>query len=70
MNNLTSNTLSIGQKLKIPSKDDYVSYTVKSGDSLYGIAREFGTTVSTIQSINNLSTSNLSVGQKLLIPKN
>ena len=70
INNLTSNTLSIGQKLKIPSKDNYISYTVKSGDSLYGIAREFGTTVSAIQSINNLSTSNLSVGQKLLIPKN
>ncbi len=70
INNLTNNTLSIGQKLKIPSKDNYISYTVKSGDSLYGIAREFGTTVSTIQSINNLSTSNLSVGQKLLIPKN
>lgn len=70
LNNLTSNTLSIGQKLKIPSKENYVSYTVKSGDNLYAIAREFGTTVSALQSINNLSTSNLSVGQKLLIPRN
>ncbi len=70
LNNLTSNTLSIGQKLKIPSKENYISYTVKSGDNLYAIAREFGTTVSTLQSINNLSTSNLSVGQKLLIPRN
>ena len=70
LNNLTSNTLSIGQKFKIPSKENYVSYTVKSGDNLYAIAREFGTTVSALQSINNLSTSNLSVGQKLLIPRN
>lgn len=68
LNNLTSNTLSIGQKLKIPSVDNYISYTVKSGDSLYSIARAYNTTVSTLQSINNLSTSNLSIGQKLLIP--
>ena len=69
LNNLSSNTLSIGQKLKIPSKDNYLTYTVQKGDSLYSISREYGTTVSEIQSINNLSTSNLSIGQKLLIPR-
>ena len=68
LNNLTSNTLSIGQRLIVPSKKDYQTYTVKSGDTLYGIARDFNTTVSAIQSLNNLATSNLSIGQKLLIP--
>ena len=69
LNNLTSNTLSIGQTLKIPSSSsDNVVYTVKSGDTLYGIAEEFGTTVSVITKLNNLSTTTLSIGQKLLLP--
>lgn len=68
LNNLTNNLLSIGQKLIVPSAKDYQTYIVKSGDTLYGIARDFKTTVSGIQSLNNLTSSNLSVGQKLLIP--
>ena len=69
LNNLTSNTLSIGQILKIPSNSsDNVVYTVKPGDTLYGIAEEFGTTVSAITKLNNLSTTVLSIGQKLLLP--
>ena len=69
LNNLTNNTLSIGQTLKIPGDDsEHITYTVKSGDSLYSIAREFGTTVSAITELNNLSTTVLSIGQKLLLP--
>ena len=71
LNNLSSNLLSIGQKLIIPSTSsipEYKTYTVKSGDTLYGIARDNNTTVTAIQSLNNLATSNLSIGQKLLIP--
>src|SRR5699024_5506581 len=69
LNNLTSNTLSIGQTLKIPSSSsDNVVYTVKSGDTLYGIAEEFGTTVAELTKLNNLSTTTLSIGQKLLLP--
>ena len=69
LNNLTSNILSIGQELKLPiSSSENVVYTVKAGDTLYSIAREFGTTVSAITSLNNLDTTVLSVGQKLLLP--
>lgn len=68
LNNLTSNLLSIGQKLIVPSSKNYQVYTVKKGDTLYGIARDFNTTVTGIQRLNNLTTSNLTVGQKLLIP--
>lgn len=67
LNNLSSNLLSIGQRLIIPTISNR-TYTVKSGDTLYSIAREYNTTVSAIQSLNNLSTSTLSIGQKLLIP--
>ena len=67
-NNLTSNVLTIGQTLIIPSTTSYLTYTVKPGDSLYSIARTYGTTISEIESLNNLSTSILNVGQQLLLP--
>lgn len=75
-NNLTSNLISIGQILKIPTSEpinpepNYVVYIVKSGDSLYRIARQFNTTVDTIKSFNNLTSNTLQIGQQLLIPIN
>lgn len=69
LNGLTSNLLSIGQVLKIPSSSsNEIVYTVVAGDNLYQIARKFGTTVAAIMTRNNLSTNFLSVGQKLIIP--
>jgi len=43
-------------------------YTVKSGDTLWNIAKTYGTTVIELKKINNLSTNNLNIGQKLLLP--
>lgn len=43
-------------------------YTVKSGDSLIKIAREFRTRAALIQEVNKLTSSNIRVGQALLIP--
>ena len=76
LNNLTTNTLSIGQTLNIPgvteeeteTELDYVNYIVKSGDSLYAIARNYEVTVDEIKDFNNLTSNNLSIGQVLRIP--
>lgn len=76
LNNLTTNTLRLGQVLRIPgevevenpSEVDYVNYTVKSGDSLYAIARNYGISVDEIKNFNNLTSNNLSIGQVLRIP--
>ena len=76
INNLTSNTLSIGQVLKLPSdkasnvekEENTISYTVQKGDSLYSIARKYDTTIDRIKDLNNLTTNLLSIGQVLLIP--
>ena len=65
-NQLTSNMLSIGQKLIIPLVED-TTYVVKAGDNLYSIARTNNTTVDEIKRKNNLTTNLLSVGQKLII---
>jgi len=78
-NNLTSNNLSIGQRITIPcfeSGEDKnntvkkVSYEVVKGDSLYSIAKKFGTTVEQIKKDNNLSNNNLEIGQSLIIVDN
>ncbi len=78
LNNLPNANLSIGQKLKIPAPQTTTqtkpstpssnnTYTVKSGDNLYSIARRFNTTVNEIKRKNNLTTNNLFIGQKLII---
>ncbi len=70
-NNLTSNLLSIGQNLYIPTKETDVTtneYVVVKGDTLYGIASKFNTTVDNLKSINNLTTDALAIGQILKIP--
>ncbi len=74
INNLSSNILSIGQKIKLPSTEiinipaSLETYTVKSGDTLYSIAKKFDTTVDKIKSQNSLSADALTVGQVLKIP--
>lgn len=85
-NNLTSDNLSIGQKLliEISTIDDiveecfgeefnnpnagYVTYTVKRGDNLYNIAKQYNTTVDSIKRANNLTSNDLQIGQILNIP--
>lgn len=66
-NNLTSNSLSVGQVLKIPGNVSN-NYIVKSGDTLYSIAKKNNVSVNELMSINNLNSTNLSIGQNLIIP--
>lgn len=70
-NNLTSNTLQIGQILIIPGKKTStkeITYVVKKGDSLWLIANKYDTTVEKIKSANNLINNTLQIGQILTIP--
>ena len=76
LNYLTSNNLYVGQVLRIPemySNDivlpNYINYTVKKGDNLYSIARNYNISVDTIKSDNGLSNNILSIGQNLKIRK-
>jgi len=67
-NSLTSDMLTIGQKLVIPSDTSYTIYTVKNGDSLWKIAIANNTTVDKLKNINSLTSNMITVGQTLKIP--
>lgn len=85
-NNLSSNNLQVGQKLRIyPSKkskqqqqhivvnkktEQNSYYTVKSGDSLYKIAHAHGMTVGELKKLNDLSSNTIRVGQRLTVRSN
>ena len=73
VNNLTSDILQVGQVLKIPNGESSppntsTTYTVKSGDSLWSIARDFGVTIQELREANNLTSDILQIGQVLVIP--
>ena len=75
-NNLQSNLLSVGDRIVIPCNvennyndrdNNYVNYIVVKGDSLYSIAKKFGTTVDSIKELNDLKNNNLNIGDKLIV---
>lgn len=73
-NNLIKDTLSIGQKLIIPTNvptpniENNETYIVKKGDNLYSIAKKYGITQQELMNYNNLKSNLLSIGQALKIP--
>jgi membrane-bound lytic murein transglycosylase D len=78
-----SNYIVAGRLLKIPQRgyryvasppatprqsDSASTHRVRRGDSLWNLAKRYGTTTREIQAANNLSSTRLSVGQVLKIP--
>lgn len=80
-NGLNSNNIKAGQVLKVKatasstaptpaSSGEYVTYTVKSGDSFYSIAKNYpGISAQNIMDFNGLTSSKLKPGMKIRIPK-
>lgn len=70
LNNLTSNILSIGQKLIISNGSNVSNnvYVVKKGDTLWSIANNFNVSVNDLKNANNKSNNSLSIGEQLIIP--
>ena len=54
------------KKIVEPKKSVGNYYQVKNGDTLYSIAKKFGTTVAKLKEINGLKSNTISIGQHLL----
>lgn len=66
---LYNHYLGIGENVPVPGPEaDRIAYTVQAGDSLWRIARRFGTTVEAIKQANGLTGDTILVGQVLQIP--
>ncbi|MCD0502958.1 transglycosylase SLT domain-containing protein [Bordetella petrii] len=44
------------------------THKVRSGDTLFGLARRYGTSVDTLRALNNLKGNNLKIGSQLRLP--
>ena len=72
LNNLTTTNLAIGQKIKLPTgmeQNEYDTYTVQNGDSLYSIANKYNISVNDLIDYNALPSTILTVGEIIKIPK-
>ena len=73
LNGLTNDMIYAGQILRIPvdSENVTITYTVRPGDTLWGISLRFlgnGSRYTDIMSLNELANDKIKVGQKLKIP--
>ena len=77
LNNLSSNILQVGQILKLPTSlveetipgNDLI-YTIKKGDNLYSIARNYNISLEELINFNQQGSTLLHIGEQLLIPIN
>ncbi|OWV26358.1 lytic transglycosylase [Fibrobacter sp. UWB1] len=66
-----STSLSVGQKLKVASapEAEYKVHTVKKGEGLWDIARQYNVTIEDIVKWNDLNDTKIKMGEKLKIKK-
>ena len=71
LNNLTSDTIYVGQKLRIPSSggsSSNITYVVQDGDTLWKIANKYNVSIDSIKSLNNLKSNVIYPNDILYIP--
>lgn len=75
---LSENTLSIGQILSVPigqaasmpevdTLDNYLTHEVTTGETLYGISRQYGLTVAELKTLNDMADNALELGTLLIV---
>ena len=66
----TTSTAPTATPTSTPAPGQTVIYVVRTGDTLYSIARRFGVSVTALAQINNITnTRYIQVGQQLIIPR-
>ena len=64
---VSENSKFLAKNRKAAANRPSITHVVKPGDSLWTLARKYGTTTKSIQAVNQLSGSTLRIGQKLKI---
>lgn len=69
--NVSANNLQVGSTLQLPQLSQATTYMVKSGDSLWSIAKNFNVSLSGLEQANpSITPTNLVIGTTLNIPSN
>ena len=74
INNIADpNKINAGAVIKVPGtstvKEEYISYTIKRGDTLSGIAAKYKTTYQYLAKINNIADPNkINAGAVIKVP--
>ena len=66
LNNLTSNTIFVGETIKVSGQDDKV-YTIAPGDTLFQIALTHDATVDQLQEWNNINSDLIYPGDSIAV---
>lgn len=67
-NNIRGSNIRIGQRLTIYSDQGQpVDHVVRRGDTLIGIAQQYGVSVANIKDWNNLTSNTIRIGQRLKV---
>jgi len=71
-NNLSSNNILVGQKIKLfgvkyNNSKVLKNHIVKKGDTLYSLSKKYNLSVEKIKTLNNLISNELAIGQLLII---
>lgn len=68
LNSDLPSSIPAGAEIVVPSNRTMTRYTVRRGDTLFGIARDQGVSVDALRAANALTNSSLRIGQILEVP--
>ncbi|MFO8099980.1 MAG: LysM peptidoglycan-binding domain-containing protein [Salinibacter sp.] len=68
LNNRPTDSLTVGDTLRLPRRFGPPTHVVDSSETLYRIAGQYGVSVRALRSLNDLDTTALSPGQRLRLP--
>ena len=71
VNHISGSIIHPGQKLRIPPGDNvaYVRHRVRRGETLYGLARRYGTSVNAIRRANGMTGTMITAGKTITVPQ-
>ncbi|SDZ24444.1 D-gamma-glutamyl-meso-diaminopimelic acid endopeptidase CwlS [Evansella caseinilytica] len=68
-NNLANDVIKVGQTLEVPpSSGETMRYTIVRGDTLFSLAKTYGTSVDSLKSMNGLQSDQIYAGQVINVP--